>query len=112
MRPNDGLKQKFIVIKADTGELVKNCFVLRPDRDPAAVTALRAYAEVTDNETLAGDIINWIGANKNCDVDIVRKWLYEIALNNVGVDFNGDFSDACEEIISRLDGLKEFARET
>ncbi len=63
MRPNDGLRGKYIVIKEDTGELVKNCFVLRPDRDPAAVTALRAYAEATDNEALATDIINWIGVD-------------------------------------------------
>lgn len=65
MRLNDGLRGKYMVIKADTGELVKNCFVLRPDRDPAAVTALRAYAEATDNETLAADIINWVGAERN-----------------------------------------------
>ena len=56
-----GLKAKYLVFKADTGEMVENCFVLRPDKDPAAVEALRAYANVTDNETLAEDIYNWVG---------------------------------------------------
>ena len=65
MRLNDGLRGKYMVIKADTGELVKNCFILRPDRDPAAVTALRAYAEATDNEAWATDIISWVGVDDN-----------------------------------------------
>lgn len=39
-----GLKLKFLVFKSDTGEMVENCFILCPDKDPAAVTALRAYA--------------------------------------------------------------------
>ena len=56
-----GLKAKYLVFKADTGERVDNCFILRPDKDPAAVEALRAYAKVTDNETLAKDIYNWVG---------------------------------------------------
>ncbi len=56
-----GLKSKYLVFKADTGEKVENCFVLRPDKDLAAVAALRAYAEATDNETLADDIFNWVG---------------------------------------------------
>ena len=56
-----GLKSKFLVFKADTGERIENCFVLRPDKDCAAVEALRAYAEATENKTLAEDIYNWIG---------------------------------------------------
>lgn len=56
-----GLKAKYLVFKADTGEKVDNCFVLRPDKDPAAVEAIRAYARATDNETLAEDIYNWVG---------------------------------------------------
>lgn len=61
----DGLKQKYVVLKADTGECVENCFVLRPDRDTAAVAALRAYAKDTDNKVLAADISNWVGVEKN-----------------------------------------------
>lgn len=41
----------------------------------------------------------------------LEAWLYEIAMNNVGEKFDGDFSDAVEEIISRLDGLRVFAEE-
>ena len=65
-----GLKAKYIVFKADTGERVGNCFVLRPDKDPAAVEAIRAYARATDNETLAEDIYNWVGKGEP-----VQEWV-------------------------------------
>lgn len=55
-----GLIVKYDVRKVDTGELVNNCFVLRPDKDPNAVIALRTYAEVTGNATLREDIHNWL----------------------------------------------------
>ena len=45
------------------------------------------------------------------EIETIRKWLYEIAINNVGNVIEGDFSNACEEIISRLDGLRKFAQE-
>lgn len=67
----EGLKEKYLVFKADTGEKVRNCFVLRPDKDPAAIVALRAYAEVTDNENLAGDIYIWVGKDNN----VPCKWI-------------------------------------
>lgn len=41
------------------------------------------------------------------EVDVLKAWLYEIAMNNV----ENSFCEACEEIISRLDGLRVFARE-
>lgn len=65
-----GLKAKYLVFKADTGEMVENCFILRPDKDAAAVEALRAYAKVTDNETLKNDIYNWVGNGV-----MVREWV-------------------------------------
>ena len=65
-----GLKDKYLVFKADTGERVGNCFVLRPDKDPAAVEAIRAYARATDNETLAEDIYNWVGKGEP-----VQEWI-------------------------------------
>lgn len=43
------------------------------------------------------------------EVETIKSWLYSIAINNV--NNNGDFSDACEEIISRLDGLRRFTNE-
>lgn len=60
-----GLKAKYLVFKADTGERVDNCFILRPDKDPAAVAALRAYAAATDNKILAEDIYNWVGKDES-----------------------------------------------
>lgn len=65
-----GLKAKYLVFKADTGERVADCFVLRPAKDHAAVEALRAYANATDNETLAEDIHNWVGKGVT-----VQKWV-------------------------------------
>lgn len=65
-----GLKAKYLVFKADTGERVGNCFVLRPDKDPAAVEAIRAYARATNNETLADDIYNWVGKSEP-----VQEWI-------------------------------------
>lgn len=56
-----GLKRKYIVLKADTGENVPDSFVLRPAKDNAAVEALRAYAKATDNDLLAADIYRWVG---------------------------------------------------
>lgn len=65
-----GLKAKYLVFKADTGEIVVNCFILRPDKDAVAVEALRAYAKATDNETLAKDIYNWVGNGVT-----VQEWI-------------------------------------
>ena len=65
MGNTEGLTQKYTVFKNGTGERVENCFVLRPDKDPAAVAALRAYSEATDNKSLASDIINWVGEEKS-----------------------------------------------
>ena len=45
------------------------------------------------------------------EVETLKAWLYEMAINNVGCVLDGDFSDACQEIISRLDGLRKFAQE-
>ena len=45
------------------------------------------------------------------EVETIKAWLYEMAINNVGCVIDGDFSNACEEIIARLDGLKNFAKE-
>ena len=60
-----GLYGKYTVYKNKDGSLVTDCFILRPAKDPAAVTALRAYAAATDNAELSADIINWVGAEPN-----------------------------------------------
>lgn len=70
----EGLKAKYLVFKADSGERVVDCFVLRPANDPAAVEALRAYANSTDNKTLANDIINWVGAGETSQREARLYW--------------------------------------
>jgi len=37
-----------------------NCFVLRPDRDPAARVAIKTYALYCGNPQLSNELINWI----------------------------------------------------
>ena len=41
------------------------------------------------------------------EVAALKMWLYEIAMNNS----DNYLGDACEVLIARLDGLREFARE-
>lgn len=62
-----GLKVKYNVTKVDTNELVGNCFVLRPDKDPVARFALEAYANFTPNEELAKDIEKWLDYIENME---------------------------------------------
>lgn len=57
--PN-GLKLKYNVTKVKDGSPVYDCFVLRPDKDPAARAALRAYADATTNDELRNDIREWV----------------------------------------------------
>lgn len=40
------------------------------------------------------------------EVETLEAWLYKMAMNN-----DVYFADVCEEIISRLDGLRYFQRE-
>ena len=55
-----GIYIKYDVRKVETGEMVFDCFVLRPDRDAAARDALRFYAKVTSNRALAANLLDWI----------------------------------------------------
>lgn len=56
----DGLYSKYFVIKTETGEIVQDCFVLRPQKDKAAVAALLLYAKETENQELSADIRGWL----------------------------------------------------
>lgn len=69
-KKHTGLIRKYIVYKASTGEAVDNCFVLRPEKDAAAVVAIRAYALATDNMELANDLFDWVGRDKNYPLSI------------------------------------------
>ena len=55
-----GLYAKYNVTKISDGTTVNNCFVLRPDLDPAALEAIKAYAQATPNKKLASDLYCWI----------------------------------------------------
>lgn len=61
MNDTKGLYDKFMVIKVVDGTVIENCFILRPDKDPAAVKALQAYASATENKVLAADLFAWVG---------------------------------------------------
>jgi len=73
MNEQKGLFGKYIVRKASDGTPIDNCFVLRPDKDPAAVTAIRAYAEATDNSFLADDLLQWVGEEKPLTLEELRE---------------------------------------
>lgn len=53
-------KGKNVVRVAVTGDLVDECFVLRPTRDRAALKALFTYATNTTDSALSNDLIAWI----------------------------------------------------
>lgn len=70
---NNGLKVKYNVTKTKDGTPVYDCFVLRPDKDPAAVEALRAYAQATPNRALAADIQAWVGPPQPLTLEQLRE---------------------------------------
>jgi hypothetical protein len=53
---------KYLVRHADGRQVDGITLVLRPNRDYAAVIALRTYAAATPNKALAEDIYNWVGS--------------------------------------------------
>lgn len=71
-----------------------------------------AYGE---NKSLS-DVINEIPAVDVVPLallELLEKWLYEIAFNNLGTGSQKDtaFAESCKEIINRLDGLRAFIRD-
>ena len=66
-------------------------------------------------EEIAEDVIHSAVCNVPSvdafEVETIKAWLYEIAGNNIGTEKERQFSEFCEELISRLDGLRNFARE-
>jgi hypothetical protein len=56
----NGLFDKYTVINNVTNEVIKErTFTLVPSRDPAAVAALRTYAQYA-NKVLANDLNQWL----------------------------------------------------
>lgn len=56
-----GLYAKYIITKEDGTPVNDRCFVLKPDKDPAAAKALQTYAAETDDEQLRDDLYAWVG---------------------------------------------------
>lgn len=55
---------KYMIIKVVDGTAIEDCFVIHPGKDPAAVAALQAYAQATENRMLADEIYRWVGKPK------------------------------------------------
>lgn len=53
-------KSRFKVVDRNTNREIENAFVLFPESDGAARTALAAYAEATINTRLAHTIRGWL----------------------------------------------------
>ena len=59
----NGLRDKYIVVRKDTGQKVTGCFVLRPETDVIAFLALQTYMNIArkmGNPKVASDIRVWI----------------------------------------------------
>jgi len=57
---NNGLYEKYTVIKNSTGERVADCFVLCPKKDYAARKALEAYCFYAESKKLKYDLTKWL----------------------------------------------------
>ena len=85
----------------DADRLIKTIFPLDcVDKKHYAINAQAVFDAIKNAPT--ADVV---------EIETIKAWLYEMAINNVGCVLKGDFSNACEEIISRLDGLRSFAKE-
>ena len=78
---------------------IDNC-VIFSGRHESVMCEKRGAAKIIDR-------ILYAPAVDAVEIETLQAWLYEIAINNS----NNPLSYACEEIISRLDGLRVFARE-
>lgn len=83
--------------KTDLLERLQN--VLQSEYPANKIKALYAHSVVL--HAPAADVV---------EVETLKAWLYQIAMNNVGQPIE-DMASACEEIANRLDGLRAFARE-
>jgi hypothetical protein len=80
-------KGKFVVKHYRRGDIMDGeAFVLVPERDPAAVHALRAYAEATPDPELALRLREWVGSlegvcgeNVPPTIDKLPSWVSTLA---------------------------------
>ncbi len=74
-------RDKFAVSHRMRGELAPDeYFVLVPPRDPAAVSAVRAYAAATYDALLAADLIGWMDDLEGLQSVAPQDIEYRIAL--------------------------------
>ncbi|AKG36111.1 hypothetical protein [Paenibacillus durus] len=98
-----GLCNKYQIIKRETGvEVDGNCFVLRPDRDPAAVAALLRYADATSNADLSADIWQWMQSIAPAAVDGTSEEVYPLL---DGTELLVSPGDRVLAVRSRPDGI-------
>ena len=89
------------------GELISRSAILRKLRIKADGKSVIDGLFTAFAEEVCEKIIEPETAVDAVEVETLEAWLYEIAMNNT-MNF---LCDACEEIISRLDGLRVFAKE-
>lgn len=97
----DGLRHKYRVYKAKDNTPVEDCFVLRPEKDPAARIALEAYAKATENKALSNDIFAAIGDSGRVVVLPVRPVLTPVSSSMLYIIDDGEiYEDAlCEALV-------------
>lgn len=98
----DGLRQKYRVYKAKDNTPVEDCFVLRPEKDPAARIAMEAYAKATDNKKLSEDILAALGDSGHvmvfpCNVGdtvwyVTTAGILRFAITNFVKNCDGDYA--------------------
>lgn len=64
---SDGLYDKYEVY--ENGAPVEDCFVLEPERDPLAQDVLLVYADLTEDEQLSQDLMDWVAEIRGGDDD-------------------------------------------
>lgn len=109
--PTGGLRHKYDVRKAGTGEAVTDCFVLRPDRDPAARVALLAYAHATEDHALAHDLELWVQALQDAAAPDERSRLQRAIAERLVADAARDAEQARREV-ERADFAVDWARKS
>jgi hypothetical protein len=71
----DQLYPKYVVFRSDTMEIVDNCFVLEPETDINAQSAIDLYADEIEEEQpgLCGDLRSWMKAVRDHITEQVKK---------------------------------------
>lgn len=103
----EGLYHKYDVVNHETGEEVRDGFVLRPSRDPHALVALAAYADsvALENPTLAGDLRHMVQRLGGISVNPLEEE-HEAAIDLLGalLETEGHVSIQSGNWIAELDG--------